>query len=40
MSKFTKKFMAIRTLSEHSFRMAIYFFVNFDVSKLLYLSQN
>jgi len=38
MSKFTKKVMAI--LSEQSVWMAINFFVNFDVFKWLYLSQN
>ena len=32
--------MAIRTLTEHSVRMAIHFFGNFDVLKSLYLSQN
>ena len=32
--------MAIRTLTEHSVRMAIQFLVNFDVFKSLYLSQN
>ena len=32
--------VAIRTLSEHRVRMAIHFFVNFDVFKSLYLSQN
>ena len=31
---------AIRTLSERSVRMAIHFFVNFDVFKSLYLNQN
>ena len=30
-SKFTKKGMVIRTLSEHSVQMAVHFFVNFDV---------
>ena len=32
--------MAIWTLSEHNVWMAIHFFVNFDVYKLLYVSQN
>ena len=32
--------MAIRTLFEHRIRMAIHLFVNFDVFKSLYLSQN
>jgi len=40
MSKFTKKCMAIRTLSKHSVRMAKHFFINFDVFKWLYPSQN
>ena len=30
--------MAIRTLSEHSVRMATHFFVNFDVFSCLYQS--
>ena len=37
---FTKKCMAIRTLSEHSIRMAVHFFVNFDLFKSVYPSQN
>ena len=37
MSKFTKKCLAIRTLPEQSVRMAMHFFVNFDVFKSLYL---
>ena len=40
MSKCAKKCKAIRTLSEHSVRMATHFFVNFDVFKSLYLGQN
>ena len=39
MSKFTKKCLAILTLSEQSVRMAIHFFVNFDVFKSQYLSK-
>ena len=39
MSKFTMKCKAIRTLSEHSVRMAIHFFVNFGIYKKLYLAQ-
>ena len=40
MSKFAKKCMAIQMLSEHSVWMALHLFFNFDVFKLLYLSQN
>ena len=44
MSKFTKKCVAIRTLcpdavfGQRPARMAIYFFVNFDIFKWLYLA--
>ena len=40
MSKFTKEYMAMLTLSKHSVWMAIHFFINFDFFKSLYLSQN
>ena len=33
MSKFTKEYMAMLTLSKHSVWMAIHFFINFDFFK-------